>query len=64
MMNIIAHRPHLWIVERRRLLLLSAITFCALTSGCKVIGTNRKTIDELMEALSAREETGIHVEAN
>lgn len=55
MNNLIAHQPRLWIVEWRRIPLLCAIAFCALTSGCKVYPEpNRKSLDELyMEALNA-----------
>ena len=55
MNNLIAHRPRLWTVEPRRIPLLCAIAFCALTSGCKVYPEpNRKSLDELyMEALNA-----------
>jgi type II secretory pathway component GspD/PulD (secretin) len=52
---LIAHRPRLWTAELRRIPLLCAIAFCALTSGCKVYPEpNRKSLDELyMEALNA-----------
>lgn len=59
MNNLIAHRPRLWIVERRRIPLLCVIAVCALVGGCKVYPEpDRKSIDELYrEALSASQRT-------